>query len=817
MNAMQAPAPRTGELVVSVGRSRTDTEWKPQQLPWDSFLERLERPVTTRETQAEWDQMSRDQRSNIKDVGGFVGGLLRDGVRKADSVLFRQMITLDADYATPSFWQDFVVLNDYEAALYTTHSHRPEAPRYRLLIPLTRPVRGDEYEAIARRIAQDIGIDQFDDTTYEVNRLMFWPSVSCNGEYIYKHQEGDWLDPDEVLGRYHNWHDRAEWPVSSRTVDALRASAEKQGDPLEKPGIIGAFNRVYTISSAIDAFLSDVYAPAGEGRYTHIGGSTTAGAKVFDSDLFLYSWHANDPYHGRLMNAFDLVRLHLYGELDGELDRDTTMNELPSYARMKQLCREEAAVMDELRKRQGEESEDGDIAHKRFLNMYADQDIARLIAGKHEKQLMYHESLGWIWWTGTHWQTDSLSEAITCLMRTNNRLLEEARENVQLACDDEERKRAQKVLSKVEALRSNGRIQGVAKLLQVELPLKDPDALDPDPWMINTPDCLIDMRTGERKAHDPGQMCSKITSVTPEAGPHPLWDKFLNDATMGDSELAEYLQLVAGMAAVGRVYEEGLVIVYGPGGNGKSTMFGTLQAVMGDYACTIRSSILIERNGAEPYGMEAVRGCRMALMGELDEGARMSVSVMKSLTSRDEVQANPKYMKPFTFNPTHKLILHTNHLPRLGQMDGGTLRRIAVVPFVCPPKSDKERIADLSERLVREEGKQIMQWIIDGARKFFDLGCSVPKPRAVVKATEAYIKAEDWMGHFIDECCLIGEKQSCSGGALYQRYVEWAKLNNEYCRRARDFTAELEKRGYEKRKTMKSNLWTGIGIAEEEV
>lgn len=815
MQSTQATAPLTGELVVSVGKSRMDTDWKPTQLPWEKFLAKLRTPKETGETMDEYDHMNRDERGRVKDVGGFVGGLLRDGVRKADSVLYRQMLTLDADYATLGFWSGFVALNDFEAAMYTTHSHRKEAPRYRLLVPLKRPVRGDEYEAVARMIAADIGIDQFDDTTYEVNRLMYWPSVSRDGDYEFEHQSGEWLDPDEVLARYANWHDRGSWPVSSRTVDALRASAEHQGDPLEKPGIVGAFNRTYSVEEAISTWLSEVYAPAGDGRYTHLGGTTTAGAKLFDDGLFLYSWHSNDPYHGRLMNAFDLVRLHLYGDLDGEMDKNTTMQELPSYAKMKVLCREDERVMAELRKRQGEDAEDGDVAHRRFLNMYADQDIARLIASKHSDKLMYHESLGWIWWTGEKWQTDSLSEAITCLMRTNNELLEEARENVQLACDDEERKRAQKVLAKVESLRSNGRIQGVAKLLQVELPLRDPGMLDPEPWTLNTPGCAIDMRTGERKAHDPQRMCSKITAVTPEPGAHPLWDKFLADATMGDTELADYLQLVAGMAAVGQVYEEGLVIVYGPGGNGKSTMFGTLSAVLGDYACTIRSSVLIDRGNSEPYGMESVRGCRMALMGELDEGARMSVSVMKALTSRDEIQANPKYAKPFTFRPTHKLILHTNHLPRLGQMDGGTLRRIAVVPFVCPPKSDRDRIPDLAERLVREEGAQVLQWIVEGAKRFFDLGCSVPKPKAVVRATEEYIKAEDWLGHFIDERCLLGEKQTCSGGALYEAYRRWAEENKEYVRRSRDFSAELEKRGLERRKQTKGNVWVGISLVEE--
>lgn len=184
-----------------------------------------------------------------------------------------------------------------------------------MIIPLDREVSQEEYQAIARKVAGDLNIDLFDRSTFDVNRLMFWPSVSSDMEYYFEFQDGPFLEADYILGLYNDWHDTSEWPTATDSTDVIMQAIKKQEDPEDKKGIIGVFCRTYTIQEAIETFLSDVYTPAGEGRYTYINGSTAAGLIIYD-DKFAYSHHGTDPAGGRLCNAFDLVRIHKFGHLD---------------------------------------------------------------------------------------------------------------------------------------------------------------------------------------------------------------------------------------------------------------------------------------------------------------------------------------------------------------------------------------------------------------------------------------------------------------------------------------------------------------------
>ena len=330
---------------ISIGKSRFDKKWKNQEITWAELLRRFkENASLTQETQAEYLRMTKDQQDAIKDIGGFVGGVLQGGRRNAQTVKLRSMLTLDMDSAVPELWDEIKLTVGYTCAMYTTHKHRPDAPRYRLIIPLDRDVSPDEYEAIARRIAQDIGIDYFDDTTYQPSRLMYWPSYSRDGEYLFDHIEGDLLSADEVLKQYPDWTDVSSWPVSSRVEAVHKKTADKQGNPTEKPGMVGAFCRVYDIPAAIEKYLSSVYVDAGKGRYTYTGGSTSAGLVLYEDGAFAYSNHSTDPAGGRLCNAFDLVRLHLFGDKDGRAQPDTPINRLPSFAAMSALASKDPEV-----------------------------------------------------------------------------------------------------------------------------------------------------------------------------------------------------------------------------------------------------------------------------------------------------------------------------------------------------------------------------------------------------------------------------------------------------------------------------------------
>ncbi len=303
-------------MKIAYGNSRMEKRWKNNEISWDDFCRRVSTTQTTTETVEEYRKMTKPQQDAVKDVGGFVGGHLRGGRRKTGTVLCRSMLTLDMDHGTPDILDELSLLNSHELCVYSTHKHTPEAPRLRLIFPLKRDVSEEEYPALARKVAQEIGMDLFDDTTYQPHRLMYWPSTSRNGEYVYQVMDGDILDPDAYLGMYDDWRDVSTWPVSSRESEAVKKAAKQQADPLAKAGAVGAFCRTYPIREAIEKFLPDVYAPSAmEGRYDYIPADSSAGVIIID-EKFSYSFHATDPACGQLLNAFDAVRLHKFPDDD---------------------------------------------------------------------------------------------------------------------------------------------------------------------------------------------------------------------------------------------------------------------------------------------------------------------------------------------------------------------------------------------------------------------------------------------------------------------------------------------------------------------
>lgn len=325
-------------MKIAVGNSRMDKRWKNREMSWEDFCKKVSVTQRTTETVEEYRKLKKGMQDSIKDVGGFVGGVLKEGRRKNGNVLCRSMLTLDMDYGTPGIWEDIDMLYGFKCCIYSTHKHTSEYPRLRMIIPLSREISEEEYPAVARMVAKEIGIDLFDDTTYEACRLMYWPSTSINGEFFYKIKDGTELDPDFYLSKYDDWHDASTWPVSSRQSEAVRRSISQQADPLTKPGVVGAFCRAYSIETAIDTFLADIYEPSAmNGRYDYIPADSSAGVVVYDG-RFAYSHHATDPACGKLLNAFDLVRIHKYRDLDDKCPLDTPPGQLPSFKAMSEMA-----------------------------------------------------------------------------------------------------------------------------------------------------------------------------------------------------------------------------------------------------------------------------------------------------------------------------------------------------------------------------------------------------------------------------------------------------------------------------------------------
>ena len=305
-------------LPIAYGNSCQAKLWSNKTITWDALCEKLKTTIRTTDTVEEYPKMKKADKEAAKDKGGFVGGKLRDNRRKIETVACRSMLTLDVDHAEVGFIEKFTESCSYAAVLYTTHGHTPEAPRVRILLPLTADISADKYAALARFFADEWGIDQFDECSYKPNQLMYWPTTPSNGEYICRTVEGDWLDADAYLEKHPDWKDCSLLPTSSRESTVRESAKKPQEDPLTKPGTVGVFCRAYGISAAIEKFLSDVYTPSVvEGRFDYIPGEGCAGVVIYD-DKFAYSHHATDPACGKLVNAFDLVRIHRFGNDDGK-------------------------------------------------------------------------------------------------------------------------------------------------------------------------------------------------------------------------------------------------------------------------------------------------------------------------------------------------------------------------------------------------------------------------------------------------------------------------------------------------------------------
>lgn len=319
-------------ITITVGSSRKATQWNAQRMQWLELVAKLASPMRGAETLEEYLKLPKSKQDNLKDVGGFVAGTLEGNQRKASAVVGRDIVTLDMDNIAPGGTQEVLQRVDSlncAYCVYSTRKHSEAAPRLRVLIPLSRTCTADEYEPIARKLAEFVGMEQCDQTTFEASRLMYWPSCCADSTYVYTYSNKYFADTDGILSMYENWRDVSQW-AGLTTPKIPRGT--KQADPTEKPGVVGAFCRIYDVYKVVAEILPDKYIVCDTGdRFTYAGGTTTGGAVVYEGGKFLYSHHAHDPAGGKLCNAFDLMRLHLFGDKDSDAKPDTPTNKLPSY------------------------------------------------------------------------------------------------------------------------------------------------------------------------------------------------------------------------------------------------------------------------------------------------------------------------------------------------------------------------------------------------------------------------------------------------------------------------------------------------------
>lgn len=342
----------------------------------------------------------------------------------------------------------------------------------------------------------------------------------------------------------------------------------------------------------------------------------------------------------------------------------------------------------------------------------------------------------------------------------------------------------------------------------------DVSELDYNAELLNTPAGTYDLTKGLAGCapHDPDDLITKITGCSPGDKGKDLWAEALDLFFCGDAELIEYVQRIVGQAAIGKVYEEHMIIAYGGGANGKSTFWNAIARVLGSYSGKISAEALTVncKRNVKPE-MAELKGKRLIIASELDEGTRLNTGTVKQLCSTDPIQAEKKYKDPFSFDPSHTLVLYTNHLPKVSVNDDGTWRRIIVIPFNAKITGTSD-IKNYADYLYTESGPAILTWIIEGAEKAIASNFRMSVPKVVQEAIDAYREGNDWLGQFLEEYCDVDPSLSEKSGELYQAYRNVCMTSGEYIRSTTDFYGSLEKAGFVRRKLKAGKMVMGLQL-----
>lgn len=339
--------------------------------------------------------------------------------------------------------------------------------------------------------------------------------------------------------------------------------------------------------------------------------------------------------------------------------------------------------------------------------------------------------------------------------------------------------------------------------------------LDADEFLLNLPSGTCDLRTGAVREHNAQDYITKQTAVDPSGDGMDVWEDALQTFFQGDADLIRYVQEIVGLAAIGKVYIEALVIAYGEGRNGKSTFWNTIARVLGTYSGNMSADTLTVgcKRNVKPELAEA-KGKRMIIAAELEEGMRLNTSNVKQLCSTDEIYAEKKYKAPFSYVPTHTLVLYTNHLPRVGAIDQGTWRRLIVIPFNAKIEG-KADIKNYADFLFKMAGGAVLQWIIEGAKRVIASDYKIAQPRVVQDAIQKYKENNDWLSHFLEDCCEIDPSYEAKSGEVYNTYRSYCNQMGEYARSTTDFYTAIEAADFTRHKTKKGMLIRGFRLKSE--
>lgn len=655
------------QLNIAVAGKATSSKWKNTVTSWSAVARSVSETTRTDETVKAYFAMGKDRQGEIKDVGGFVGGRLRGGVatvrpkgkpatevtykppygwRRKGYVEGRQLVALDVDFGDLDIWMDFRLL-EYAGLFYTTHKHTPASPRFRIVFPLDREVTPEEYEAIARMVASWLDIEVFDDTTYQPTRLMYYPSTSKDGEYRFDVNDAPIMCADEVLAEYgDDWTDPEQWPTSTREAKVRRPGTEGVQDPTTKDGAVGAFCRAFSIEEAIAEFLSEVYEPCDD-RYSFIAGSTSGGLHVYNGTL-AYSWHNTDPAGSKLCNAFDLVRLHRFGDLDAGKEFEDVVK-APSFKAMVEF----ASGIKEVKR---------EIVNARRSGLASDYDALD------EQAITVAFNAEWISQLETEGKSAKIKNTIA---------------NVVLILNNDENLAGRLSFNEFEKREiCTAALPWDKKGTRYPRPLEDHDDAQLQLYLERAYDITTEAKISKG-----------LTVVVHDNGVHPVkqyldacgWDGvprldtlFIDLFGAEDTEYTRAVTRKIFCAAVKRIYDPGcyldyVVVLAGDEGCGKSKTLKTMGVpwYMGNMPAL----------GNNKEALEAIQGSWIIELGELDSINRAEAETVKAFVTNTEDRFRVAYGKRQSYFPRTCVFIGTTNKTDFLKATTGN-RRFWIVNFI---------------------------------------------------------------------------------------------------------------------------------------
>lgn len=770
------------EGMVAYGRKQTHF-WDPQgPMTWHNFV---------------WSWLGIDKPKDRKDCGSFVAGELqvttgcqakRGGPdctglhRNGRAIVSRWVLALDADSASQSFAPDAAVELDCALAAYTTWSHTPENPRWRLLAPLSRPVDVADYNLITRAVMAALGEEQFDPGSKEAWRLMHRPSTRGDGSYRRLVTEGDPLDVDEWLAR------AAELELSPPAEppphdDDSPMYADLDADEQER------LDRYFQKARAGELEkLDNLPYPWSKNSYWD---QTT-----FDVACNLREFANSNWCNYTLDEAYqDLLDHAPSDNVWGEDKHDEKWLSSEAYAggKARRMPERGPTPTDDF------DAVDGvthDPQHQGQLRM------AKRMVARECDRFRYVYGLGWHVWDGARWAPDRNGAAMRAAVDT----LEAAYADLAGLSKDEQKE----LLRDIHRCESAAGLEGMLKIAGSRLPLAvSVDQLDADPFLFNTANGTLDLRTGKLLPHDPTDLLTKVAGCgyDPDAE-SPTFTKFLEEV-LPDPDVRAFVGRVFGQALEGRVTEHLLPIFSGAGANGKSTLLEAVSKVFGSYAIAAEPDLLVDRGSTHTTGQTDLLGVRLATCSETDDGRQLAASTVKRLTGGDTMRARRMRQDNIEWTPSHSIIMATNHRPQVAGDDPAMWRRLRVVPFDVvfnPPDTT------LGERLALEL-PAILAWAVRGHADWKANGMA--DPAGVAAATASYKNESDDLGRFLEEACTESARATVKARVLFNAWQNWCAENGEHAGSEVEFAKSMTGRGYEKKDRNDGKIYLGLGLRSD--